>query len=254
MGAEALYDRDEMLEAIGKRTSRRSYLTTPLSAEDVAWLEERIALYNERGHLRMRLVTGDKSAFTGFSPKYGMFSGVRNYIAFVTDGRDAVELEKVGYYGELLVLLATSLGLGTCWVGGSFNRKAVERGLTSGHKVPLVVALGNVEAAPSGKERLIRGQVHRKVKPLAELYTSDGPVPDWFMDGMRAVAQAPSAANRQAVVFDYRDGAVVATVKGSSALTASYDGVDLGIAKAHFEIGADDGTWAFGKEAAFTRS
>lgn len=53
--------------------------------------------------------------------KYGKFSGVRNYIACVGPASPDLD-EKVGYYGEYLVLLAQSLGLNTCWVALTFSK------------------------------------------------------------------------------------------------------------------------------------
>ncbi len=52
---------------------------------------------------------------------YGSFSGVENYIALV--GKKSQDLEeKVGYYGEKLVLKAQELGLSTCWVALTHGR------------------------------------------------------------------------------------------------------------------------------------
>lgn len=66
---------------------------------------------------------------------------------------------------------------------------------------------------------------------------------------MRAVQKAPSAVNRQPVVFTYKGGIVTALVENTVG-----DGfaLDLGIAKLHFELGAGGGTWAFGNGAEFT--
>ena len=47
---------------------------------------------------------------------YGTFSGVKNYLVMAAPkGREWEE--KVGYYGEKIVILAQSLGLNTCWAG-----------------------------------------------------------------------------------------------------------------------------------------
>lgn len=62
----------------------------------------------------------------------------------------------------------------------------------------------------------------------------DTPVPDWFINGMRAVQKATLAINLQSEHFTYKSGVVTAEVKGSD----NYKLIDLGIAKAHFEIGA----------------
>ena len=31
--------------------------------------------------------------------------------------------EKCGYYGQELILTAHSMGLGTCWIGGTYDRE-----------------------------------------------------------------------------------------------------------------------------------
>ncbi len=59
--------------------------------------------------------------FDGLKKSYGLFSGVRHYLALVGNKTDMLTVEKLGYYGELLVLHATALGLGTCWVGGTYD-------------------------------------------------------------------------------------------------------------------------------------
>ena len=80
------------------------------------------------------------------------------------------------------------------------------------------------------------------------MYSSDGPVPDWFLAGMEAVQKAPSAVNRQPVMFSYQEGIVTASVKDIEGDGFAFD---LGIAKLHFEIGVGGGTWEFGNGAEF---
>jgi hypothetical protein len=80
------------------------------------------------------------------------------------------------------------------------------------------------------------------------MYTSDAPVPDWFLSGMQAVQKAPSAINRQPVMFSYKDGVVTASVEDIDGEGFAFD---LGIAKLHFEIGAGGGAWEFGNGAEF---
>ena len=83
------------------------------------------------------------------------------------------------------------------------------------------------------------------------MYVSNGTVPDWFITGMNAVQKAPSAINRQPVMFSYKDGTVTATVDD---ITKEGFAFDLGIAKLHFEIGAGGGTWDFGNGAEFNKT
>ncbi|WP_346914577.1 nitroreductase family protein [Clostridium sp.] len=79
------------------------------------------------------------------------------------------------------------------------------------------------------------------------MYESDDNVPQWFINGMKAVQKTPSAINKQSVKFNYKKENVTAKVLGDS------DGelVDLSIAKLHFEVGSGEGHWEFGNGAAF---
>ena len=108
-------------DAIKTRRSRRKYIPEPLEQSDIAVLQELIDEYNAKENLDIRLVLDNGEAFKGFRKSYGMFSGVNNYIGLIGNKNDVLNNEKLGYYGELLILHATALGLGTCWVGGTFD-------------------------------------------------------------------------------------------------------------------------------------
>lgn len=51
-------------------------------------------------------------------------SSPTNYAALVSE-KDPISAEELGYYGEKLALLATHLGLGTCWVASTYDRDTV---------------------------------------------------------------------------------------------------------------------------------
>lgn len=107
----------DLKKAIRERVSRRSYLETPVAELHLEKLEAAAWECNRTGGLRLQIVTGKEEVFAGFKKGYGLFSGVRNYIALVGKREDPHLEEKLGYYGESLVLLATSLGLGPAgWV------------------------------------------------------------------------------------------------------------------------------------------
>ena len=108
-------------EAIKARHSVRAYKEQPLTEDVVKALEEKIAELNRVGNLHMQLILNEPKAFQGTLAKYGKFRGVNNYI--VVAGKKAEDLdERVGYYGEHLVLFAQTLGLNTCWVGLSYSK------------------------------------------------------------------------------------------------------------------------------------
>jgi hypothetical protein len=58
--------------------------------------------------------------------------------------------------------------------------------------------------------------------------------PDWFRKGIESVLLAPSAMNRQNFRFTQMASGKVMAVEGRG----PFAGIDLGIAKLHFEIGS----------------
>jgi len=239
--------------AIATRCSRRKYLPEPIDSSVVVKLQALIAEYSVKENLDIRLVLGNGEAFRGFKKSYGMFSGVENYLGLIGNKNDLEGTEKLGYYGELLVLHATVLSLGTCWVGGTFHRASCPFDLSENEHIICTITLGNVPQELSAKEKFIRALTHRKTKTAEQMYTSTGAVPDWFLSGMEDVRLAPSAVNRQPVMFSYNkeDESVAASVKD---ITGDGYALDLGIAKLHFELGANGGTWNFGNGANFTKA
>ena len=209
-----------------------------------------ISEFNAKHQVKMQLVTNNGDAFKGFRKSYGMFSGVKNYVALIGDKADTLGLEKLGYYGEWLILHATTRGLGTCWVGGTFDSTACPVDLSEGESVVCAITVGNVKPKRSVKEKLIHGITHRKSKTVEQMVISDDSLPDWLLSGMEAVRKAPSAVNRQPVLFSYKDDIVTASVKDVNGEGVA---LDLGIAKLHFEIGSGGGSWEFGNGGGFKR-
>lgn len=237
----------ELIDAIDIRCSRRKYTNEAIPDEKLKSLQELIEEVNKEGNLHLQLVLKDGRAFQSIKKSYGLFSGVENYIGLVGK-EDKLLREKIGYFGERLVLEATSLGLGTCWVGGTFDKDACPCKLEAGEILIGVIAIGNVPKEHTFKEKVILKATHRKTKAAEEMYEAEGVVPDWFKAGMKAVQKAPSAINKQPVKFYYKNSSVTAKVSGDK----DHEEIDLGIAKLHFEIGAKVGKWQWGNGGRFT--
>lgn len=227
------------------RCSRRSYTKEPLDEDTLIRLLDAIEECNQRGGLHIQMHTEETEAFSGM--KACFFVGVRNY--FVMAGRaDDPDLdEKLGYYGESLVLLATQMGLGTCWVAGTYDPSKVICELDEGEIVRCVIAFGHVKDRKTARERAIAKTVKRKTREIREMLVSEEDPENWVVDGMRCVVRAPSAMNRQPVKFYFSEGTVTAAVDEKR----DTDLLDLGIAKLHFEIGAGSGSWEFGNGGSF---
>ncbi len=116
----------DALTAIEKRHSVRRYIDREIDNKILAELKAEIDECNKEGGLHIQLITNEPEAFGNIIVHYGRFKGVRNYIALV-GRKDASLDEKSGYYGERIVLKAQMLGLNTCWVAVSFNKKAARK-------------------------------------------------------------------------------------------------------------------------------
>lgn len=219
------------LEAIEQRKSRRSYLGTSIEHGKLNVIHNMIEKYNQEANLSIRIVKDGSEAFNSVKKSYGLFKGVKTLIALIGKKDDIHLKEKIGYYGELLVLEATKLSLGTCWVGGTFDSKSNIFTTMEDEVLVIVITIGNV-AKETLKEKLVHKIVARKAKTLNEFYTADCPVPEWFVNGLKFVQKAPSAVNRQPVKFEYKGGEIRVFVEDSY----RFDLIDLGIAKAHFSI------------------
>ena len=212
----------DILEAIRKRHSVRSYDDRKITGETKEKLKQMIETCNKESGLHMQLVLDEEKAFDGIMAHYGKFSGVKNYIAVV--GINNAELEeKCGYYGEKVVLYAQQLGLNTCWVALTFSKIKDAFVVKSGEKLCLVIAIGY------GKNQ----GVEHKSKSYEDVCKVNGVAPEWFRKGMDAVLLAPTAMNQQKFKFILNGNKVKA-----KAGIGFYSKIDLGIAKYHFEIGA----------------
>lgn len=236
-------DKQKLLSAIDKRCSRRSYIDRQIESEKQIKLQEIIKKINIENDLNIELIKDGRESFSSIKSSYGMFSGVNSYFALVGCKNDEYLKQKLGYYGELLVLEATSMGLGTCWIGGTYDKKNCEEQINIGEDEELiaVISVGYTKEYKTIKEKIISGLSHRKTKAIEQMYdTEEKLIPDRFIEGMKAVQRAPSAINRQPVKFNYGNGLVTAKVEDKF----SYEKIDLGIAMLHFEVGTlSENTW-----------
>ena len=218
-------------EAIQARHSVRAYKEQPLADETVRVLAEKIAELNQEGRLHMQLIQNEPKAFQGTLAKYGKFRNVNNYIVMAGKKSDDLD-ERVGYYGEQLVLLAQTLGLNTCWVGLSYSKVSGTYVLEEGEKIACYIAIGYGETQGVG----------HKIKTVEQVSNVSDITPSWFKKGIEAALLAPTAVNQQKFSFEYvgtsNNRHQVRAKKGFSMI--GYTKMDLGIAKYHFEIGAGE--------------
>ena len=209
-------------EAINDRHSVRAYIDKPIDGETVRLLNGYIEECNREGGLHIQPVLDEPQAFGGTMARYGKFSGVKNYLALVAPKTEDFD-EKIGYFGEKIVLYAQTLGLNTCWVAATYKKVKSAYLVDEGEKLGVVIALGYGQT---------QGKPHKN-KAVEKIADING-APEWFSNGVRAAMLAPTALNQQKFKFTLCDGNRVKAEAGAG----FYTKIDLGIAKCHFEIGA----------------
>ncbi len=217
------------------------YEARPISSEV---FERLTAVCNDfRPFDTARAVPTERSGevFKGIIGAYGKIKGSSCFIAFVGDTRDPHVNEKVGYTGEGIVLEATALGLGTCWVGKSFDREIASSfaAIRKHERVLAVTPVGYATGEASFEERLLTGfgQTHKR-KPLAALVSGMTKTkwPEWVGMSLLSARVAPSAVNRQPWRFLVESDSITVSVDDLHDSYGISKRLDCGIAMLHIEV------------------
>ncbi len=199
---------------------------------------------------------------------YGMIKGVRFYLAALVRRGEPRRWEDSGFALEAAVLHATGLGLGSCWIGGVFDRRRFGRILEirADEQLPAVIAIGRQASKKTLRDRLVRWSAGGdRRKATSELFFMGGwraPWPDAvearWTKVLECVRLAPSASNKQPWRIILADGAFhffLNRDKAYSALMPKADlqRIDMGIAMCHFQLAAAefglDGEWRISEPA-----
>lgn len=224
------------VDAIQKRCSRRTYKAKEISVVDIENINSLIQRINEESGLNFQFIKNGKDAFKGFKSSYGVLTGVNSFIALVGDkGIDNLD-EKIGYYGEMIVLEATSMRLGTCWVGGTYNKSECINYIDIGENEDLrcIITIGYTEKEKSVKEKLIC-KLNKSKKDYKDILINYNTyTPDVIKQGIYFALKAPSELNKKPVGYEYKNNVVkVYNTKENH----GYEKIDLGISMLHFELG-----------------
>lgn len=212
-----------VMEAINARHSVRAYKDIAIPADIIDKLNDCIAECNKEGNLNIQLL---KDAGNTFNRLLNMAMGLGSapsVIACVGPDDDTLD-QRIGYYGEKIVLYAQQLGLNTCWAG-TYNKKNVKASIGDNERLAIVIAIGYGET---------QGRV-RKSKTVSQVIEgNENEMPDWFINGVNAALLAPTAINQQKFSFALKDGEKVELNDRGGVLSQ----IDLGIVKYHFEVGS----------------
>lgn len=246
------------MDAMRRRRSCRSCEKEPIAADLRASLEKAMqehttGPFGSVGRFTLLATTeSDTKALKGL----GTYGFVRNPAGFILGAVSPGprSLEDFGYLMEIQILEATLLGLGTCWLGGTFTRSRFAEHLGVGDEVmPAVVSVGYAAESKGFFDRIVRKNVEGDRRlPWSELFFDAEPgkplskdAAGDHEDALEMVRLAPSASNHQPwrVV---RNGArwdfYMKRTSGYRERNRMLFGVDdlqrvdMGIAMCHFEL------------------
>jgi nitroreductase len=254
---QLLARREAMLSTMEKRRSVRSYLDEPLSTAVKVRIDE--------------LLRATGQGVFGFAPRfalversvahakrgvklgtYGFIKGARYFVAGAVSQGEMAEVD-YGCALERIILELTALGLGTCWLGGTFSRKDYGQLLevAATEFVPAVTPVGYAAEKRGLVERMVRwGAKSDGRMPFEQLFfKGDFSTPLSVADAGRgapvleAVRRGPSASNKQPWRVVLREGQwhlyLVRTPGYARMLKAAdLQLVDMGIAMCHFALAA----------------
>ena len=246
-----------VMESIRKRKSVRTYkeesLSPVLKDEIKGAFKDNMGPFG--GVVRFELVEKNLTKRKGDIKlgTYGVIKGATSYIAAVIPKGDR-DLEDFGYVFEKLILKLTSLGLGTCWLGGTFRQGEFSKAIGQKEEelLPCITPLGFPADKRSMLESAMRlGADSNNRKPWQEIfYNSEFGQPlseseaGEYVTPLEMVRIAPSASNKQPWRILMDQGKfhfyLQPTKHYEKLLGFNIQRVDMGIAMCHFELTAQE--------------
>ena len=190
--------------------------------------------------------------------KLGTYGVIKNAQIFLVGSiqNHNLAMEDYGYCKEKLILQATKLGLGTCWLGGTFQlgRFAQAIGLREGELLPTITPVGYPARQKSITEKIMRwGADSDNRKPWSDIFfTGNFSQPltqshaGKYAEALENLRLAPSASNKQPWrilrnaaqnIFHF----YLSRAFGYNSLWhVSLQNIDMGIAMCHFALTAQE--------------
>ena len=204
-------------EAIFRRISRRSFDSKDLEPEELSSLREFCYEFKPFSGVRAELcVDSSDRVFKGAIGSYGKISGAQIFIAFIGDIKDPNVNEKIGYFGEGIILETTARGFDSCWVGGYFRPEVVAGLLqiNENERVYAVTPIGHALEEFSSQEKRMRRfiKAHKRI-PMEELITGmdQDQWPKWVKEVLEVARISPSGVTTPAHAPSFTRTPVIST-------------------------------------------
>jgi len=195
---------------------------------------------------------------------YGIIKGAQDFIVGATEKSDYYR-ENYGYLLEAIILSATDLGLGTCWLGGFFNKSLFSNKINcrSNETVPAITPIGHTAEKRRKGEKLIRSFIKADARYSWDKLFFEKDFSSCLSQKnagkyetlLEMVRLGPSAGNRQPWRIVKEEGEdtfhfyVKFTKNIKNKVYNQFVRLDIGIAVCHFDLTAKEvglkGRWEF---------
>ena len=180
---------------------------------------------------------------------YGVIKGAKQYIG-TTIKLEPMALEALGYELEAVILYLAHLNLGTCWLGGTFNRKVFARAMNVGEDelfpaiTPYGYAATRKHLTEIAMRKMIKADQRKEWDQLFYKNNFQSPLAKQeageFQFPLEMVRLGPSASNKQpwrilikdntCHFYEYKEPGY------SDRFPYDIQRIDMGIAAAHFDF------------------
>jgi nitroreductase len=258
-------------EIIRQRFSCRAYLEKPIDVATIQKLQSAMDSYKTgplASALRFKMIAAteeDRSSLKGV----GTYGKIKNPQGFIVGAatQSPKDLEDYGYALERLVLHATDLGLGSCWLGGGFTKSGFAKKIEarSNECVPAVISLGYIENIEKAKNAFVRKRTggHNRIPWEQQFFNESFKEPisveqaGNYENALEMVRLGPSASNKQPWriikkgdswhFYLQRTKGYGTSIVFKLLKIADIQRLDMGIAMCHFELTAHQmglqGSW-----------
>jgi len=246
-----------MIETILNRRSTRTYKNEMLSKKEIDSILETLKFgskiigpFNNNTEFTFSLNQNQE----GESKKIGTYGFIKSAPAFIGGVclNNQESIIDFGYCFERVILDLTKKGFGTCWLGGTFKRKAYRSSLNDQEIIPALSPVGFAAEQSSIIERLVRRSaksnsrknqkdIFRDYQTLSSAIALDMKQYDLLRDVVQA---GPSASNKQPWRIYFEDSSIHFYIERTQKYLGTKLGydiqlLDIGIAISHASIALD---------------
>ncbi|RXJ04227.1 nitroreductase [Anaerobacillus alkaliphilus] len=246
-----------IIDTIKQRKSIRTFETNKISNEHLLQLQDYIDdeenLVGPLGRkCRVELIqiknnVSDKGIKLG---TYGFIKNHQGYLVGIIENTK-MDLVEFGYIFEKVILFATEIGIGTCWIGGTFNRNSFSKeiGVSDNEFIPCITPIGYAKEKQRLFDKTLRYVTKADNKKSWEelFFYEDFETPfltqqaPEFEIPLEMVRLGPSASNKQPwrIVFcktTKQFHFYLNHTPNYNKLGFDMQLIDIGIAMSHFEL------------------